>query len=347
LLPWDPAAGNKGGRPILQTPAPIRNLVISRPDRLGDVVLSSSCLKPARAHWSQSRIYWQVAPAWQGLFAGHPAIDGLISGGEGGWLRRAFALAAAFRRRKVDAIAILQPDRAVEFGAVLGGVKARAGFRRLRNAPQGLTLGIPYAKSEGARHEALYNFDVLSLLGAPPPGPLEASLAPDPAAKPRLDSRWGPLGPPPGRYAVFHLAAHGAKPRAPLEAFGALAQWLASARGLDPVLVGTELDPGLDAVAQAMGLPASRIRDLRGRTDAAETAWLMRSASFCAARDSGPAHLSAAMGCPTLVFFVDPRPILGPVRWRPLGPKVSVISADSRARDPEKIREAAAGLLGN
>ena len=330
-----------------QTPHPSETSSSPGPTAWETLVLSSSCLKPARAHWSQSRIYWQVAPAWQGLFAGHPAIDGLISGGEGGWLRRAFALATAFRSRKVDAIAILQPDRAVEFGAVLGGVKARAGFRRLRNAAQGLTLGDPLCQERGCPARGPVQFRRAFAPRGAAPRAARGQPGPRSGGEGSAGLPVGPLGAP--SRAVRGLPPRGAwdKPRAPLEAFGALAQWLASARGLDPVLVGTELDPGLDAVAQAMGLPASRIRDLRGRTDAAETAWLMRSASFCAARDSGPAHLSAAMGCPTLVFFVDPRPILGPVRWRPLGPKVSVDSGRFSGAGPRKIREAAAGLLGN
>jgi ADP-heptose:LPS heptosyltransferase len=79
-------------------------------------------------------------------------------------------------------------------------------------------------------------------------------------------------------------------------------------------------------VAELAGIAPSEFIDLRGATDLAELAWLLGSAALCAARDSGPAQLAAAMGCRTLVFFVDPRPILGPVRWTPLGPRVEVLT---------------------
>ena len=139
------------------------------------------------------------------------------------------------------------------------------------------------------------------------------------------------------RCAVFHLAAHGAKPRAPLELLAGLAGSLWRSHGLRPLLVGTETDPPASQVAQLAGIAPSELIDLRGATDLAELAWLLGSAALCAARDSGPAQLAAAMGCRTLVFFVDPRPILGPVRWTPLGSRVEAL-----APGPENFTVAAA-----
>jgi ADP-heptose:LPS heptosyltransferase len=327
-------------------PPPIRNLVIARYDRLGDVVLSSSCLAPVRTHFPGASIRLLVAGPWRGLFQGHPAVDGLVAAPQGGWILRAFALAREFRGMGTDALALLEPDRAVEFGGWLGGVKLRAGFVRARCAPQPLTHRVAYRKSEGAKHEARYNFDVLQRLGVPAPGSLEASLSLDPAAAARLAAKWRAARTM-EQCAVFHLAAHRAKPRAPLAAFGALAGWLNRSHGLSPVLVGIERDPPLDEVARAFGVAPAGITDLRGATDAAETGWLLRSAGFFAARDSGPAHLAAAVGCPTLVFFMDPRPILGPVRWRPLGPRVEVIPASPESPRAEEVMAAASKLLAN
>jgi ADP-heptose:LPS heptosyltransferase len=328
-------------------PPPIRNLVIARYDRLGDVVLSSSCLGPVRTHFPGAKIRLLVADPWQGLFKGHPAIDGLVAIAQCGWIRRAFALAREFRNTGTDALALLQPDRGIAVGGWLGGVKLRAGFVRARCAPQLLTHPVPYRKSEGTEHEARYNFDVFERLGVPAPGRLEASLSLDPAAAARLEAKWAATLRSMGQCAVFHVAAYGVKPRAPLAAYGALAGWLNRSHGLKPVLVGTERDPPLHELASTFGVSPADIIDLRGATDAAETGWLLRSAAFFAGRDSGPAHLAAAVGCPTLVLFMDPRPILGPVRWRPLGAKVEVISASPESYQAEKVIEAASRLLAS
>ena len=46
-------------------------------------------------------------------------------------------------------------------------------------------------------------------------------------------------------------------------------------------------------------------RDLAGRTSLAEIAVLARGAAAAVGNDTGPMHLIAAAGCPTLVLFSD------------------------------------------
>jgi ADP-heptose:LPS heptosyltransferase len=259
-------------------------------------------------------------------------------------MSRTLRLARAMRGLRADALAILQPDRTIEFAGLLAGVRIRAGFARARCWPQFLTSAAPYRKSEGAKHEGLYNFDVLGMLSVPEPARLEPALSPDPEGAARLAHRTGFEAARWKSCAVLHLAAHGAKPRVPLGAFASLAGWLKREPGLRPVLIGTETDPPVATIADAAGMAADEFIDLRGVTDLAETAWLLRHAALCVGRDSGPVHLAAAMGCPTLALFADSRPILGPTRWRPLGPRVEVLPAET-STDFEAVRAAAARLL--
>ncbi len=315
-----PAMAKTSNRPM----QPVRTLVVARCDRLGDVVISSSCLGAVRAHFPDARVHWLVADRMRPLFFEHPSIDGVLTPGGSGRVGRALRLAGALRQLQPDAIALLQLDGGVALAAWLARVPVRVGFAQ-RGGPQFLTRSVPYRKSEGAKHEARYNFDVLGLLGVTEPAMLEPRLAPDPAARARLAARLGAHAAALPRCAAFHLAAHGAKPRAPLELLAGLAGALWRTHGLRPLLVGTEADPPASRVAQLAGVALSELIDLRGATDTAELAWLLEAVALCAARDSGPAQLAAAMGCRTLVFFVDPRPILGPVRWTPLGSRVEVL----------------------
>jgi ADP-heptose:LPS heptosyltransferase len=279
------------------------------------------------------------------LFCDHPLVDGVMTPGPGGFWTRVFRLARSFRSLQADAVVVLQPDAVVETAAWLARVPIRAGWARRRFRPQFLTHSRPYSKSEGTKHEARYNFDVLGLVGVPEPATLEPSLRPDPAARGRLAARLGAAAPGRSRAVALHLAAHGAKPRAPLAVLAGLAGWLRREKDLQPVLVGTEPDPSAAAVAREAGLDPADLTDLRGATDLAELAWLLGSAALCASRDSGPAHLAAAMGCPTLVFFVDPRPILGPTRWRPLGRRVEILPAEPASFTAAAAQAAAARLL--
>jgi ADP-heptose:LPS heptosyltransferase len=331
--------------PPSNSASPIRTLVVARTDRLGDVVISSSCLGAVRGHFPGARVHWLVAGRMRPLFCEHPLLDGVLTTGAGGFWTRVLRLTRTFRDLSADAIVLLQPDSAVETAAWLARVPVRAGWARRRWWPQFLTRSIPYGKSEGTKHEARYNFDVLGLLGVPEPALLEPLLRPDPAARGRLEARLGADAAALPGCAALHLAAHGAKPRAPLEVLAGLAGWLRRERGLRPLLVGTERDPPAAMVAQAAGLDPAELIDLRGVTDMAELAWLLGSVALCAARDSGPAQLAAAMGCRTLVFFVDPRPILGPTRWKPLGTRVEILPAEPASFTPAAAQAAAARLL--
>jgi ADP-heptose:LPS heptosyltransferase len=125
-----------------------------------------------------------------------------------------------------------------------------------------------------------------------------------------------PEGPPPdlswarAEVARFGLAAryallvpggatHRPEKRWPADRFAALAERLAY-RGLEPVLIG-----GADARALTAGIAAAvpAARDLAGRTSHADIAVLARGAAGAVGNDTGPMHLIAVAGCPSLVLF--------------------------------------------
>ena len=108
--------------------------------------------------------------------------------------------------------------------------------------------------------------------------------------------------------------------RWPAAQYAALAKALAG-QGITPVLIGTvaEREP-LDAVAAACP-PA---RNLTGETSLDELAALARRAVGAVGNDTGPMHLIALTGCPSLVLFGRAS---DPARHRPLGADVGILQA--------------------
>ncbi len=99
----------------------------------------------------------------------------------------------------------------------------------------------------------------------------------------------------------FCLLVPGASPgrpakRWPEDRFGALA----AAVGLPAVVIG---GPTEGALAAAIVAAAPGTVDLTGKTGFADIAALARRAAFCVGNDTGPTHLIAAAGCPTLALF--------------------------------------------
>jgi ADP-heptose:LPS heptosyltransferase len=102
----------------------------------------------------------------------------------------------------------------------------------------------------------------------------------------------------PERYAVLvpGCAPHREYKRWPPRNFAALAQKLET-RGIASVAVGTAQDA--EAIAAIRSI-APHVTDLSGRTDLFQLAGLMRRAEVVIANDTGPMHIAAALGAPTL-----------------------------------------------
>lgn len=104
--------------------------------------------------------------------------------------------------------------------------------------------------------------------------------------------------------------------RWPAENYAALANHLHD-QGYAVLAVGTKQDA--DAIA-AIRQTAPQVIDLGGQTSLRELAGLARRAAYVIGNDTGPTHLAAAVGSPTLALLSDR---VNPVWSVPKGPKVS------------------------
>jgi ADP-heptose:LPS heptosyltransferase len=117
-------------------------------------------------------------------------------------------------------------------------------------------------------------------------------------------------------------AAHRPQKRWPSERYGALAAELLE-RGVVPIVLGSESEAEIGAVIRAHA-PAAR--DLTGRTSLIEIAALARYATGAIGNDTGPMHLIAAVGCPSLVLFsADSDPALCAPRAPDWGSPVAIL----------------------
>ena len=87
--------------------------------------------------------------------------------------------------------------------------------------------------------------------------------------------------------------------RWPAERYGALAAALIE-RGFDVAVIGSNLERPL---AETIRRCAPAARDLTGRTGFADIARLAASAALVIGNDTGPTHLAAAAGAPTVALF--------------------------------------------
>ena len=119
-------------------------------------------------------------------------------------------------------------------------------------------------------------------------------------------------------------AAHRPGKRWPLERFAAIATELAG-RGIAPVLLGVAAEGPLTGRIREL-CPAAI--DIAGRTGFADIAALARNATCALGNDTGPMHLIAATGCPSVVLFSAES---DPALCAPRGPRVTALRRDPLA----------------
>lgn len=125
------------------------------------------------------------------------------------------------------------------------------------------------------------------------------------------------------RYIVLHPSRgiSAARERWPAAPFVALARALTRETSARVVVTGGPEDRTLaDAIAAA-----GDALSLGGRTSLAEFAALAAGARAVVAMDSGPMHVAAAVGAPTVGIFALQSD--EPDRWAPSGPRVAVVRA--------------------
>ncbi|HEY7060966.1 MAG TPA: glycosyltransferase family 9 protein [Chloroflexota bacterium] len=311
--------GRGGGAMSADVPAlggPVRRVGVLRALNLGDLVVAVPALRALRAGFPDAEITLIGLP-WAAAFArrlrgyvdrfvefgGHPGIAEVPFEP-----RRCARFFAAQRAYGYD-LAIQMHGSGRTSNAVVAALAARATVGYYEGVPSPhLTLGAPYPRD---RHEIARTLGLVRLLGCPDRGthPAFPLLLADQA---EADALLLPLAGDPGPWVGIHAGAAAPARRWPPERFAAVADALAAQHGAAVVLTG---GPGEANVAAAV---AARIRapalNLAGRTSVCGLAALIARLDLFVSADTGPMHVAAAVGTPSVAIF-GPGDVRG---WAPL-----------------------------
>jgi ADP-heptose:LPS heptosyltransferase len=183
-------------------------------------------------------------------------------------------------------------------------------FQALRPSPppwSGTAAGcsLPHRnRARGAMHPLERQAQQLQDAGIWPDAPTRPLSAAPPdiswiLQRTQTKARVGAAKPRPAAVLIPGSSAQHTVKRWPVKSYGALAAGFEAA-GFDVLIVG-----GMQEGELARGIQrlAPRARDLTGRTDFAQIAALGARAAVAVGNDTGPVHLIAAAGAPTIVLF--------------------------------------------
>lgn len=179
-------------------------------------------------------------------------------------------------------------------------------------------------RKKAKRHEAEYNVRMLSEIGIEAETPL-TRLELRPNDLQRADENIVSLfGKQSQKYCVLHIGSGGSSFEWPIERYAEVSKWVAQRLSLPIVLTGLRSErETLLSVSEVMERQGAAVR-LFVDKPMLELAGLLGRASLVLASSTGPGHLAAALGTPTLGLFPLIRP-LSKARWGFRGDVVSNI----------------------
>jgi heptosyltransferase-2 len=343
--------------PVVPDLAAIQSVVLFKPDEIGDAVYSLPALAELRRQLPQARFFLLCRPLTQPLYERSGLFDEIATFEPGSKLRpNASTLRSAIGRlsvRRFDLSVYLRtnPTTFRRFLRI-------PAYARLHPIDPRMRSTSPYQApvslwTNERRHQALQMLEIVSLLTrrdysfADVRYPALNWTAEDRLATQRV---FGTDDPPP--YVVVHPFAKEETRRYPAEYWPPLLQAVHDEVGIELVSVGGPED---GALPELPGLV-----QMQGRLTIGETGYLLSRAGGFIGNLSGPAHLSAALGTPTVTIMSGNSL---PVEWAPLGDSL-VVRADVpcspchrrvcpgyglaclRQLTPERISEPVVSFLG-
>ncbi len=299
---------------------PTRICVI-KPSALGDVVQTLPLLPVLKSRFPGARISWVVNRELADLVNGHPCVDEvLLFDRRGGW-REWSRLLSELASRRFDLTFDLQ-------GLLRTGVMTlatRAPIRvGLQTAREGASLTtncvIPDTSKSIPAHARLWR--VAEVLGH---GDAEKQTQ---IVVSNVDRDWAAnaLAGLPRPIIAVHPGARWETKRWPVEKFASLMErGLRAWRGSAIILGSRSEQPDADRLQQELSVllsDSSPILNLAGHTTLKQLTALLQRVDTVVSNDSGPMHLAAGLGIPTLGLFT----CTSAARSGPGGPQHELVS---------------------
>jgi heptosyltransferase-3 len=292
--------------------------LVVRTDRIGDVILSTPVVEMIKFHCPGAHVSMLVSAYAAEVLRNNPHLDDVIIDDRENRHKGAkgfFMLLGEVRRRDFDFSILLKPTLRLALLLFLARIRHRIGTG-YRFYQAFFSRKVYVHRKMNLRHEAEYNLDLLQ-----PFGIKREKIAP----KVYLSSdeelfahqTWERLKlTSDDVVVVIHPGSGDSSLNLPARRFAQVADRLVEKVHARLILTGTEKERGLiDFIKSHM---QHRAIDLTGRTNLRQLAAILKRSDVVISNSTGPMHLAAAVGAPTVAIFC-PIFAAGPIRWGPYG----------------------------
>ena len=284
-------------------------ILLVRPDGIGDEILCLPVASALRQLLPDAQIVFLSSAYAAPILAHHPDLDEVwtVTGQE------SLGELVSLFRRNVEAVVFLKPFKRLMWAAFLARVPIRVatGYRWYSVLAN---RRVYEHRKDFSKHESVYNVGMLAGLGLQPGIVASPSLILTDAERTKGQERLRSLPMP---RVVLHPGGVAAR-RWRVEHYHALAQAL-HRKGLGVVLTGSQAEAEMfhQRMLSLTPLPVA-VLNLMGQVSVRELVGVIAASHVVVSGATGPAHIAAACGVPTVSLF-DPRRNNLPIRWQPLG----------------------------
>lgn len=294
--------------------APPRRIILSRTDNIGDVVLTLPMAGIVKRWYPDCEVVFLAQGYLEPVLQACPFVDRVLN-----WTGLApqppASIAEALADVAADAIVHVFPDKSIAHAARRAAIPLRIGTKRRWYHRLTCNRLVPLSRKHSDRHEAELNAQLLAPLAVKTdyhlPELVEFStLLPEDGARSRVGEFLNP--------ALFKLVLHpGSRGNGREWPEGHYLDLVDRLKSTDyQVLVTGTADEGHRFARLA---DHSLTVDLTGQLGLAELVALLASVDGVVASGTGPLHIAAATGTPTLGLFPTRAGSIGADRWGPVG----------------------------
>ncbi len=298
----------------------MKKILITRTDRIGDVVLSTPVFKSLKNSFPSISISVLVRPYTKEIVTDNPNIDEVIiydPEGEHRTIRGLFKLAKEIEKRNFDTSLILFLDFKIGLLTYLAKIPRRIG-PATKLAQIFLTDRIKQHRSKVDKHETDYNLELAEILGANPVRQSEIDI-PDEITS-RVDKLFSSLITHHSSLVTFIVGIHpgsgGSARNWKHERYIELANKIIEKTGATVFITGGPAEEKLvDGILNNIKGKAFKYISYTGLK---ELSGVIKRFNVLVGPSTGPIHIATAVGTPVVSIYC-PIFVCQPKRWGPIG----------------------------
>jgi heptosyltransferase-3 len=300
----------------------VNRYVVVRTDRIGDLVLSLPVAEAIKDGDPGSEVYYVTAPHTSEIARACPFVDGVIEYDEtSGDVSEIVGLARAVRAVRPTTALVLRPTLKAAVAIALAGVRQRVGTA-YRYYSFLFTKTVRDHRKFADRHEAEYNLRCLRAVMDVKGRSYTPVVRVDESARKFAAEALNRFDLEHKGFVIVHPGSGGSARNLTLKSYARIADLVESTFALRVLVTAGKDEAALvDEVDRYRSAEPLR---LTGFARLLDLAAVIGEARLFISGSTGPMHLAAAVGTPTLSFF-SPVRSCSPRRWGPVGPAGTVI----------------------